>query len=488
MPDQLPANLRQVVLSPLAAHGRADEVERRLIEAIELGLFREGERLPGEAELAATLGVAPATLREALVKLRNANLVETRRGRTGGTFVHVRRTRTEQLTRRLRRWSASELHDACDMHAAVASSIAGLAAARHDAADLSRLTRHTVELAAAQDQAAAIRADSRFHIDLAAASQSTELTRAEMALQAQRAAVTWLAAGETDLQQAIDRAARSHADIVGAVRRRDAGAAAAVVLEHVQEEGRRVVQARLSLFASAPEPEASTLRDVLDACSAFAEEVFTIVDDARVAVIRAWGLAGPGEPADHLDLAPLAALAARALEPSASISGLGVAFADPAASSRWHWWTRTARSPAPLHVDLDPLHPDFYDFTTAEWFAQPMAAKQPYVAGPFVDVGGANHHICTFAMPVITSDGSTRAVVGVDVRIPELEAVAGPALQRAAGDVALLNQNGNVIAANSSSLLPSTRWSGGVQALEAAVAAGEAAKDERLGWFVARAT
>ena len=50
-------------------------VEQRLADAIRSGLLADGERLPSEQELAAMLGVATVTAREALVALRSQGLV-----------------------------------------------------------------------------------------------------------------------------------------------------------------------------------------------------------------------------------------------------------------------------------------------------------------------------------------------------------------------------------------------------------------------------
>jgi DNA-binding transcriptional MocR family regulator len=52
------------LISPLAAAGRADEVVQRVRQAIQLGLFVDGEQLPPETEFAAQLGVSAMTLRK----------------------------------------------------------------------------------------------------------------------------------------------------------------------------------------------------------------------------------------------------------------------------------------------------------------------------------------------------------------------------------------------------------------------------------------
>jgi DNA-binding FadR family transcriptional regulator len=68
--------------------GNAFEITvSRLAQAIRLGAVGIGERLPPERELADRLQVSRVTLREAIRALREAGFLESRRGRTGGTFV-----------------------------------------------------------------------------------------------------------------------------------------------------------------------------------------------------------------------------------------------------------------------------------------------------------------------------------------------------------------------------------------------------------------
>ncbi|MDT7575618.1 MAG: hypothetical protein QOH17_1951, partial [Pseudonocardiales bacterium] len=103
---------RAAVFAPLDLGRRTDAVVRRLSEGIRLGLLRPGEQLPSESELAESFGVAPVTVREALTALREQELVETRRGRTGGSFVRVVRGGAGDVLReRLREVAPSQLRD-----------------------------------------------------------------------------------------------------------------------------------------------------------------------------------------------------------------------------------------------------------------------------------------------------------------------------------------------------------------------------------------
>src|SRR5579859_1888219 len=128
------------LISPLAAAGRAEEVVQKVSQAIQLGLFVDGEQLPPETEFAAQLGVSAMTLREALASLRQQGLVETRRGRTGGTFV--RRPAAPPfavLRERLRGMTTGALRDLADEQFAVSGGAAKLAAERASGGNARRL-------------------------------------------------------------------------------------------------------------------------------------------------------------------------------------------------------------------------------------------------------------------------------------------------------------------------------------------------------------
>jgi GntR family transcriptional regulator, transcriptional repressor for pyruvate dehydrogenase complex len=86
------AELSEAVLRPVRSHHAFEGCVEQLGTAIRLGVYPHGSSLPPERELAERLQVSRATLREAIAALRAASLVETRRGRGGGTVVKHRPT------------------------------------------------------------------------------------------------------------------------------------------------------------------------------------------------------------------------------------------------------------------------------------------------------------------------------------------------------------------------------------------------------------
>jgi DNA-binding FadR family transcriptional regulator len=186
---------RSAVFAPLEAGGRVGAVVQRLSNSIALGMFRDGEQLPAQQDLAADLGVSLVTLREALSQLQERGLVETRRGHRGGSFVRLNSgVSTARARQRLYRMSSHDLVDLADMQRAVSGQASRLAAARSTPDFVTRLIGHIdlLERTTALGERRCI--DGRFLIEVAAASQSVRLTRAEMALQAEVNELRWLVA------------------------------------------------------------------------------------------------------------------------------------------------------------------------------------------------------------------------------------------------------------------------------------------------------
>ncbi|WEO93589.1 GntR family transcriptional regulator [Streptomyces sp. FXJ1.172] len=236
---------RKAVFSPVDNRARVDAVVHRIGDAIELGLFADGEQLPGESELAGQLGVSTVTLREALMALRQQGLVTTRRGRGGGSFVSLPEVPAEdRLKARLRGWSTEELRDLGDHWAALSGAAARLAAQRTEPEDLRQLRRTAEELTKAEDAAARGRLYGRFHVELAAAAQSARLTREQVALQGEIGALLCLVlSGGTYREEVADR----HRAVISAVQDGSHETAGTLAERCVRESTARLVAVRLTL-------------------------------------------------------------------------------------------------------------------------------------------------------------------------------------------------------------------------------------------------
>ena len=154
--------------------------------AIRLGVYPRGSTLPPERELAERLGVSRATLREAMAGLRAAGLVQTTRGRGGGTVVTLKpsgpsaRAAARTTPEQRRDWL-----DALAFRRIVEPGAACLAATREldETARQQLRTAHDA-VAGARGRARHRQADSRFHLTIAAVTGSPRVVEAVTAVQA----------------------------------------------------------------------------------------------------------------------------------------------------------------------------------------------------------------------------------------------------------------------------------------------------------------
>ncbi|GEO97549.1 GntR family transcriptional regulator [Kocuria turfanensis] len=187
--------LLSAVFAPLGDAGRAQRVEDRIMQGITAGVLADGDRLPSEAELASSLGVAMVTAREALVRLRERGLVTTRRGRDGGTFVTLEAGDQSDLARRrLTQMSRVELRDLALHYAAIAATAAELAAEAADPEETAALTDLLAEGLETHDR----RTVGDFMLELAALSQSARLTREYVRLHTDFGALLSLAHADSE--------------------------------------------------------------------------------------------------------------------------------------------------------------------------------------------------------------------------------------------------------------------------------------------------
>jgi hypothetical protein len=120
------------------------------------------------------------------------------------------------------------------------------------------------------------------------------------------------------------------------------------------------------------------------------------------------------------------------------------------------WWRRGGPGLERLEVTFDPDHPADFDYPEAEWFHVPRDRGVAWIAGPFVDRGGTNRHLCTLSIPVRDADGDFLGIAGADLRVGHVERVARRALPTTEGHCALLvTREARVLAADD------PRWAAG---------------------------
>jgi DNA-binding FadR family transcriptional regulator len=217
---------------------------------IKLGMVGPGERFPAERELAAQLGISRPTLREAIRELQQAGYVESRRGRSGGTFVTGAPPAPDRgELRRLAREDGAKLADALTFRLAVETGAAeGLAQVMAESSAPSRSDRRArpdqpagpgarqVLLARLADVNGACpqdyrRLDTLFHLSIAELTGSSLLTAA---CADARMRLNDLLNAIPVLQRNIDHTAGQHTAIASAILAGDSERARRVTAEHLE--------------------------------------------------------------------------------------------------------------------------------------------------------------------------------------------------------------------------------------------------------------
>ncbi|MGW4158908.1 FadR/GntR family transcriptional regulator [Streptomyces sp. NPDC004788] len=216
------------VLRPVRAGNGFEEALEQILQVVRLGLVPGGERLPAERELADRMGISRVTLREVLKVLQEQGLVESRRGRYGGTFV-LRRPQTADEAELRRRIAAVDVEDTLRFREVLEVGAAGLCAAH--GLDEEGAGRLRAALAATHDAQLADyrRQDTLLHLTLAELSGSPTLTAQYAAV---RATVNDLLDCIPLLVRNLEHSQHQHEALVEAVLEGDADAAREVMREH----------------------------------------------------------------------------------------------------------------------------------------------------------------------------------------------------------------------------------------------------------------
>ncbi|GAA5168316.1 MULTISPECIES: FadR/GntR family transcriptional regulator [Amycolatopsis] len=204
------------------------QVETLLRERLREGHWKPGERLPNEVRLAAELGVGRSSVREAVRLLARDGLLDVRHG--SGTYVTDAPAGSPDVGVLVRRAHLLEVYE---VRRALEVEAARLAAQRVRPEDIDRLRaglRRRQELLDA-DPAEFVAADLEFHravVELAGNGLLRDLFAA--ALPVLHDAIVEMFRHEPRLPDV----SAAHADLLDALERGDADAAAAATVAHLQ--------------------------------------------------------------------------------------------------------------------------------------------------------------------------------------------------------------------------------------------------------------
>jgi len=225
--------LEQTVYTPVRQGSAVAETVARLGRAIGMGLLRPGDRLPPEGRLAVDLGISPVTLRSALGILRSAGLVETRRGRGGGTCVSADGS-ADGVLENGPLPSAGELRDLVDYRRVVEGGAAWLAAERATAEQIAYLEALVAEMEGIRTFDPWGERDALFHLILADASGSRRLVEQVAGV---RGEVYRLAKLGSVPDPVVELSDREHREILRAVAGRRPARARDAMIRHVASTG-----------------------------------------------------------------------------------------------------------------------------------------------------------------------------------------------------------------------------------------------------------
>ena len=220
--------VEQTVFVPVRGGDVTAQAVGRLGQAIGMGLLRPGDRLPPETQLARDLGISPVSLRGALTILRSAGLLETRRGRSGGTVV-TETDRPPEVGGQLP--AESELADLVDYRCIVEGGAAALAARRSTSGQAEHLSALASQMTHTDSFREWSEQDTLLHLLIADIAGSSRLMvevgrlRAEVFRISQLVPVT---------PEVVGLADREHAQVIAAIATHDEDAARAAMIAQIE--------------------------------------------------------------------------------------------------------------------------------------------------------------------------------------------------------------------------------------------------------------
>jgi DNA-binding FadR family transcriptional regulator len=149
-----------------------EQVASQVADLVERGEFKPGDRLPPERDLAKALGVSRPTVREAMIALEMAGLIEVRVG--AGTFVTEKASR--ETNAKLFEGAGSSPFELMATRRIIEPEVAALAAQMATRAEIEAIAETVRMIGAATDTPSHRSADHLFHVRIGQASHNSVLT------------------------------------------------------------------------------------------------------------------------------------------------------------------------------------------------------------------------------------------------------------------------------------------------------------------------
>jgi len=209
-----------------------EDIVRRILQMIQEGDLKIGDRLPAERDLSNSLGVSRSSVREALRALELLGHIETRVGIDGGSFVReVGLEKAQSILKSMFSLTRESLTDLVEVRLILETRSAALAAERRTDEDVSAIEaalRSMME--EIEDGDVGLRGDHLFHESVAKASRNKFLLLLSQMLEEM---VEDTRLQTLSLPGVPELALEDHTEVAQAIKARDVALAARNMNKHL---------------------------------------------------------------------------------------------------------------------------------------------------------------------------------------------------------------------------------------------------------------
>jgi GntR family transcriptional regulator, transcriptional repressor for pyruvate dehydrogenase complex len=221
-------------VEPLVADRLSDRLARRLMQQIEGGALKPGDRLPTEAQLAATHGVSRSVVREAVHQVKSRGLLRSRQG--SGVYVELPSPHQALAFDASVLESLEAVVQVVELRRVLEGEMAALAAQRITRTQLVGLRRALAAIDSASESGAdAVAEDLSFHRAIGEATGNPQFSRMLAFLeQYLREAMRVTRGNEARSADWMQQVRGEHRAIYDAIAAGDAAAARRAAVAHLQ--------------------------------------------------------------------------------------------------------------------------------------------------------------------------------------------------------------------------------------------------------------